>query len=170
MKKVMLFFFIGLSISGFAQSFTTTWTENNITKFVHISVDTNFSQIGISVDKEFVESIQGTILENGELLLIGDFVASGNNYIIDYDVYKYYLILFNPQTPIIILNNSKPTNISEGTLFLSNALGISGDITYWCSCGIHNVETSDPGGCLSSVVNGPIKILICIKDGNDCTE
>ena len=173
MKNLIILLVTILSYQGYSQSsFTAPFEVNNETKLVHLFINTEFSANSIFVEKEYVETPKGTSLQNDNLVLIGDFQTSGVNYILDYENYLYYIVSFNPEEPIYILNNNIPSNITEGTLFFDNSsIGGPGDRTYWCDCGGEGPPAADPGGCVSQI--GIIfmgkNVARCVKDGDECT-
>jgi len=175
MKKFIILLVLStIANYGYSQSFTASWEVDNQTKLVHIFVDTDFSSNSILIKKEFVQASEGTSVENHNLVLIGEFQATGSNFVLDYENYIYYYITFDPEGPIHKLNNSLPAGITQGTLFLDNtaAIGGGGNRTYWCDCGGNGAIASDPGGCvsqLSLIWMGP-KIVRCINDGSSCKD
>lgn len=172
MKNLIIFIVVLLSYQTYSQSFSATWNVGDKAKIVHLFVDTDFSSDAIVIKKEFVETIQGTSLQNDDLVLIGDFEAIGSNYILNYTAYKYYMVPFDPEAPIYILNNMIPSDITEGTLYLSNVVGSIGDQTYWCDCGGEGAPAAEPGGCVPQVgfiwLGG--KVVRCVKDGDECKK
>lgn len=162
---------VGLFYHGYSQSYTASWEVGNETKLVHLYIDTDFSGNSVVIEKEYVETPQGTTLQNDDLVLLGGFEAIGGNYKLNYVDYLYYVVPFDPEEPIYILNNIIPSEVTQGTFIFEGALGGPGDENYWCDCGGEGPTASDPGGCVSQLAivwMGP-KIVRCVKDGDECS-
>ena len=151
-----------------SQSYSISYNNGTTTQWVHITIDTNYSSNSIFVDKEIVLGSTGTILQQEDLLLLGEFVFDTDSANLDYDRYNYFWFPFDPSEPFYNVDQLAGSGVHDGTMYYEHSTAMSGgggDLTYWCDCGGHTGSNDTPGGCVSNKTGSKIR---CIKEGNQC--
>lgn len=168
MKNLIVFIIVANAIFNLsAQSYSILFDLGSETKWVHITVDTNYTSNSIFVGKQLIEEPIDTVLEQHTLLLLGNYDMGSYSASLNYADFNYFWIPFDPNEPFYNINQFVGSSVAEGTLTIANIALSSGpgDFTYWCTCGGHTPDAQTPGGCLSNMSQGRIR---CIPDGEQC--
>ncbi|MEE9439517.1 MAG: hypothetical protein V3V14_10995 [Saprospiraceae bacterium] len=127
----------------------------------------NGHQMQYMLLRSFVDDSNETSNNINSLILVGDFDFTTNEIEINYVDFNYFFVPFDPSLPFLLVDRTIDSNIESGVLYTDGSASHSlkaGDITYWCTCGGHEVGSDDPGGCVSSLDG---KTIRCKNDG-DC--
>ncbi len=167
MKTLLIFFGIILIIntdsSSQEQVQIFSLRSSQIDQNVKITLDEKKFHNAMFVVKEFSSELEGVVLQENNLYLIGEYQKNSQGHIIlNYEKFNYFFVSTIPDEPFYWINKRKIA--SSGVLVVnepSYRLG-SGDITYWCTCGGHGPEVTHPGDCLASLENN---IVRCHNEG-----
>ncbi|HZV68405.1 MAG TPA: hypothetical protein VFG10_02645 [Saprospiraceae bacterium] len=151
-----------------SQSYSIHYDNGTQIRWIHITIDTSYTSNTIFVEKVFATSSVDTVLDQNDLVLLGNFSISSSTSPLDFGRYNYFWIPFDPAEPFFNFESTAGLTTETGTLFIggtgSSSIGPE-DIVYWCACGGMTADSEGPGGCLSAVQGGKIR---CIRDGSDC--
>jgi len=170
MKIILVFTLMFISITfSIGQSFSVNYTTEDGIDQIEINIDTNWSSDGIFVEKVFASSASPIPIDQNSLVLIGFETLSDSILQLDYTNFNYYWIPFDPALPFYSINNSISQDVSEGSLYLGSNFGEEahdGDFIYWCTCGGHTSEATEPGGdCVSSMTTSSERVIIACVGG-----
>jgi len=152
-----------------SQTYTLDWkTNNNAVRKISIEINLNFSKKSIMVRKSFESFENSQKVEQNTLELIGDFINDGQNIILDYKKYYYYLLPFDPNIPFMKVNRYK--YFKSGNMHIEINQGLnsgtrSGDVWFWSTCGLHTQDSISFGGCLSLLEDNVVR---CVPSGGGC--
>ena len=160
------FCFIDMALS---QSYTIDFRDvDNVVKKVHVRLNMDWSAEGIFVEKEISSIDQGTVVQDNQLIFIGDFIFGDNKVELDYANNTYFVIPFNPNAPFFKLNSGLGPEVTNGSIFFdappTSAIGPGG--WFFCSCNGTTPSSQGPGGCVSQLIN---RVVSCVNDGECVT-
>src|SRR5688572_25859991 len=117
MKYIMTFVIVvSVALSLMSQSYSVQYNDGTQTRWVHITIDTNYTSTSVYVEKEIVQSSVGTVLTQHTLLLLGNYSYNQNDVNLNYSAKNYFYIPFDPSDAFYSLDQIAGSTVLAGTL------------------------------------------------------
>lgn len=154
-----------------AQSYSVHYDDGSTSRWVHISIDTNFSPEAITVEKIFSSTPVDTVLDQNILVLLGDFIWDQDTVILDYERFNYYWVAFNPEIPFYHWNKTIRSPVAQAKLRFGAGPKQQqiGDRTFTCGCAMPGQSKVNPVGCQVEIDKSAGEIY-CQSDDSFCDD
>lgn len=154
-----------------AQSYSVKYDDGSTVRWVHISIDTNFSPEAITVEKIFSPTPVDTVLDHNMLLLLGNFIWDKDTVVLDYERFNYYWVAFKPEIPFYHWNKTIRTTIAQAKLRFGAGPKQQqiGDRVFTCVCAMPGQNTVNPVGCQIEI-DKSAGVIYCLSEDSFCDD